>query len=191
LIAEQTRATRPLRSARITRHHRYYRTVRLPAPHQYAPPHSFRCLRFSRSPASPTPDRSHRGEGFPRFALEPEPSSRHLCAGHRQGSKQVSPWLLPGQQLDPGFDVVATLSTGHQWFTFVRLLGSHLTHLVRRFRVAHHHDSFTAAARGGLRPPPAGRSRRANLHHQRNTASRQLVFYTEPSFNVRGTRSSA
>lgn len=31
----------------------------------------------------------------------------------------------------------------------------HLTHHMRLFRDAHHHDSFTAAAHGGLRPPPA------------------------------------
>jgi hypothetical protein len=30
---------------------------------------------------------------------------------------------------------------------------------------------LTAAACGGLRPPPAGRSRRANLHHQHSTTS--------------------
>ena len=161
MIAERTRATRPLRSARITGHHRYYRTVRLPAPRQYSPPHSYRCLGFSLSPANPTLGRPCRGEGFPRFVLEPEPSSRHLYAGHHQANKQAPAWLVPGQQRDPGFDVVPTLSTDHQWFTHVRLLGSHLTHLVRLFRVAHHHGSFTAAAHGGLRPPPTGRSRRA------------------------------
>ncbi len=37
----------------------------------------------------------------------------------------------------------------------VRLLGSHLTHHVRLFRNAHHPGSFTDAACGGLRPPPA------------------------------------
>ena len=153
--------TRLLRSARITRHHRYYRMVRPPAPHRYSTPYSFRCLGFSLSPTSPTPGRPYRGEAFPSSALEPRPSSRHLCAGHHQASKQAPAWLVPGQQLDPGFDVVPTLSTGHQWFTRVRLPGPYLTHLVRLFRVAHHHGSFTAAARSSLRPPPAGRSRRA------------------------------
>jgi hypothetical protein len=161
LIAERTRATRPLRSARITGLHRYYRTVRLPAPHRYSAPHSFRCLGSSLSPTGPTPGRPYRGEGFPRSVLEPEPSSRHLCAGHHRANKQAPARFVPGQQRDPGFDVVPTLSTDHQWFTHVRLLGSYLTHLVRLFRVAHHHGSFTAAARGGLGPPPAGRSRRA------------------------------
>ena len=35
--------------------------------------------------------------------------------------------FIPGQRLKPGFDDVHTLSTPHQWFTCVRLLGSYLT----------------------------------------------------------------
>src|SRR6266513_4862715 len=192
LIIERTRATRPLRSARITGRHHYYETVRPPAPHQYSGPHSFRCLGFSLSPASPTPGRRHRGEAFPRSALAPEPGSRHLHAGHHQGSKQVSPWLFPGQQLDPGFDVAATLSTRQQWFTHVRLPGSYLTHLVRLFRHAHHHGSFTAAADGGLESLPAERLRRAISSI--TSAAPQLsgaISYITTSSRVRGTRSSA
>src|SRR5204862_8204113 len=98
-----------------------------PAPHRFSTPHSFRCAEIALSPATPTGGRPYRGEAFPSSTVEPEPRSRHLCAGHHQGSKQVSPWLIPGQQLDPGFDVIDTLSTVHQWFTHVRLLGSHLT----------------------------------------------------------------
>src|SRR4030088_1883759 len=127
LIAERTRATRPLRSARVTRHHRYYETVRPPAPHRYSTPHSFRYLGFSLSPAAPTRTRLYRGEPIPRSALAPEPSSRPLHAGHHLANKQAPARLIPGQQLDPGFDVVTTLSTFQQWFTHVRLLGSHLT----------------------------------------------------------------
>src|SRR6266508_1191079 len=161
LIIERPRATRPLRSARITGCHHYYETVRPPAPHRYSGPYSFRCLGFSLSPASPTPSQRHRGEAFPRSTLEPEPGSRHLHAGHRLANRQAPARLLPGQQLDPGFDVVDTLSTRQQWFTHVRLPGSHLTHLVRLFRHAHHHGSFTAATDGGLESLPAERIRRA------------------------------
>jgi hypothetical protein len=71
----------------------------------------------------------------------PDPSSRHLYAGHHLANRQAPARLIPEQQLDPGFDDVDTLSTLHQWFTHVRLLESHLTHLVRLFRNAHHHDS--------------------------------------------------
>jgi hypothetical protein len=110
----------------------------------------------------------------PRSAPAPEPGSRHLCAGHHLANQQAPARLIPGQQLDPGFDVADTLSTLPQWFTRVRLPGSHLTHLVRLFRNAHHPGSFTGAACGGLGPPPAERSRRANLHHQCSTASKKV-----------------
>jgi hypothetical protein len=36
---------------------------------------------------------------------EPRPGSCCLYAGHRLGSKQVSPRLIPGQLSDPGSDV--------------------------------------------------------------------------------------
>ena len=52
---------------------------------------------------------------------------RRLYAGHRLGSRQVAPRLVPGEQLPPGFDAIDTLSTRHRRFTFVRLLNSYLT----------------------------------------------------------------
>jgi len=36
----------------------------------------------------------------------PEPSSRHLYAGYRPPSKQVSDGLIPGIVVAPGFDIV-------------------------------------------------------------------------------------
>ncbi len=41
---------------------------------------------------------------------------------------KVSPRLLPEVTTLLGFDAVCIVSTRHQWFTHVRLLGSHLTH---------------------------------------------------------------
>ena len=38
------------------------------------------------------------------------------------------PRLIPRARLNLGFDAISTLSTRHQWFTRVRLPGSHLTH---------------------------------------------------------------
>ena len=35
--------------------------------------------------------------------------------------------LIPGHSIFPGFDIIHSLSTRHQWFTRVRLLGPHLT----------------------------------------------------------------
>src|SRR3954447_14862320 len=102
LIAERTRATRPLRSTRITRLHRYYETVRPCAPHRYSAPHSFRCLRRSLSPVVSTHDRPRWGDRFPRSVPTPEPSSRHLYAGHHLANRQAPARLIPEQQLDPG-----------------------------------------------------------------------------------------
>jgi len=126
-----TWAARPLCSTRITRLHRYYGTVRPCAPPRYSAPRSDRCLGSSLSrPGSQRPietGRRYRGDTFPRSMPEPEPSSRRLHAGHHAGSKQVSPALIPGHRLDPGFDATYSLSTRHQRFAHARLLGSHLT----------------------------------------------------------------
>ena len=134
--------------------------VRPPAPHRYSAPHSFRCLELSLSPATPTRGRTYRGEAFPSSALEPEPSSRHLRAGHHQASKQAPARLIPGQQLDPGFDVVATFRQSavvHSRSPSRFTLDTSRAPFLRRSPPR----SFTAAARSSLRPPPAGRSRRA------------------------------
>ena len=48
----------------------------------------------------------HPDDRFPGSLREPEPSSRHLYAGRRVGSKQVSPTLIPGHCPEPGFDVI-------------------------------------------------------------------------------------
>src|SRR5207244_4054052 len=133
---ERTRTTRLLRSTRITRLHRYYQAVRPCAPHRYSASRSFSCLRFSLGRLGgslPEANRRIRGDRFPRFAPEPEPGSRHLHAGHHLGSKQVSPRLLPKVTTLLGFDAIYIVSTRHQWFTYVRLPGSHLTRYPRAF----------------------------------------------------------
>jgi hypothetical protein len=138
------------------------------------------------------PDRHYRGEGFPRSAPGPEPSSRHLCAGGPPGQDhRHPPDSSRGNNWTPVSVLVDTLSTFHQWFTRVRLLGSHLTHHVRLFRGAHHRGSFTTAARGGLGPPPA-RAVPEGLPpspvQHRNHRSRS---YIATSSRVRGAPSSA
>src|SRR5262249_51375005 len=44
-----------------------------------------------------------------------------------------APALIPGQRLDPGFDVVLTLSTRHRWFPCGRLSDPYLTRSRRAF----------------------------------------------------------
>src|SRR5262249_24238128 len=68
----------------------------------------------------------HRVPGS-RSTPEPEPSSRRLYAGHHRGRRQASPRLRLRLTTALGFGDVPTLSTPHRRFTYVRLLGSHLT----------------------------------------------------------------
>jgi hypothetical protein len=79
------------------------------------------------------------------------------------------------------------LTTRHQWFTYVRLLGPYLPYLVRLFHDAHHHSSFTAAARGGLTPTPVRRCRRAYLHLHNSATTENFVFYIEPLIHLQDT----
>src|SRR3954447_21710738 len=65
--------------------------------------------------------------------FEPGSDSRHLHAGRHAGSKRISPALIPEQRLDPGFDVVHTLSTRHRWFPCGRLSDPYLTRSRRAF----------------------------------------------------------
>jgi hypothetical protein len=136
-----SRTPHPLRSARITRLHRYCGVVRpcaLP---------SVLCLSLELEGLPSTVGRGTprpivpdgwtddpksaifvQRDRFPRSVTEPKPCSRHLNAGHHLGSKQVAPRLLPRHRTNLGFDVVDGFSTRHQWFTCVRLRGLYLTH---------------------------------------------------------------
>src|SRR5580693_5322380 len=49
---------------------------------------------------------------------------------------------VPGQRLEPGFGDVPTLSTPHRRFTYVRLLGPHLTGSSPAFSRNAHHRGF-------------------------------------------------
>src|SRR5664279_2706604 len=85
--------------------HRYYEAVRPPAAHQYSPPRSFSCLGFSLPPAdvnTSTGIIAARGSHVP--CQRPNRARAASMPDNHQGSRQVSPWLIPGQQLDPGSD---------------------------------------------------------------------------------------
>jgi hypothetical protein len=47
--------------------------------------------------------------------------------------------LVPEKSHFPGFDIISTLSTRHQWFACARLSGPYLTGQARLFRNAQHH----------------------------------------------------
>ncbi len=73
------------------------------------------------------------------FSLGIETTGSHVpCKRLDQGHATFMPdaiWtvsrppsrLIPGHPIVPGFDIIHSLSTRHQWFTRVRLLGPHLT----------------------------------------------------------------
>ncbi len=73
------------------------------------------------------------------FSLSIETTGSHVpCKSLDQGHATFMPdaiWtvsrspsrLIPGHSIFPGFDIIHSLSTRHQWFTRVRLLGPHLT----------------------------------------------------------------
>ena len=73
--------------------------------HQYSPPHSSSCLGFSLPQASVnTPARAITARGSHVSCQRLNRARATSVPGNRQGSTQVSPWLFPGQQLDPGYD---------------------------------------------------------------------------------------
>ncbi len=180
---------RSLRSARTTGLHRYYEAVRLCAPHRYSGPRGFNHLGNSLSrPAAGNPatgPAAARDDRFPRSMQEPEPGSRHLHAGRHPGSKQVSPRLIPGQDPKPGFRhrlrAFDTSSVDRlrspSWLTPDALTGAPFPN------DAQHERLLTAAPRGGLEPPPAGRLRRAKPAEKSRRPPRL-------SSCVRGTRIS-
>jgi hypothetical protein len=73
-----------------------------------------------------------------RSSLEkPESDSRHLYAGHHPPNNQVAGGFILGELPAPSFDVLVTVSTRIQWFSFIRLSDSYLSVLARLFLNAH------------------------------------------------------
>src|SRR4051812_3009510 len=82
------------------------------------------------------------------------------------------------------------VSTRQQRFACARLPDPHLTPHGCLFLDRSPQQSSANAARGGLEPPPAGRLRRAHLHHPNSinySASDHLPIHRTP-FTVRDTR---
>ena len=170
----------------------HYEAVRPPAAHRYSAPCSSSCLEPSLTPTglnTPIGSIAARGSHVPHRRLTRARVT--FMPDTTWPGPQAPARLIPGQDPGPGSDAVHTLSAPQQWFTRVRLPGSHLTHRVRLFRSAHHPGSFTEAARGGFGPPLHERSRRAHLHHQCSTTTSDTTLYIATSSCVRGARTSA
>ena len=64
---------------------------------------------------------------FSRSARKPRLESCPLYAGRHLASQQAPARLLPGHTLDPGFGVIAVLSTRRRGFAYAHLSSPHLT----------------------------------------------------------------
>jgi hypothetical protein len=107
------------------------------------------------------------------------PGSRRLHAGHRLANQRAPARLLPGQVETPGFDVLFALRhvtsdpsrrgcAPSSWSSPDASRAPFPPRSPRR--------SSANAAGGGLKPPPAGRLRRASLHLSHSIASKSLAY---------------
>jgi hypothetical protein len=130
-----------------------------------------------RTRPSPVPCKSRR------------PDSRRLHAGHRLASKQASARLIPESFTHPGFDAIF-LAFDTSAAIRLRSPSRSPPDTVNRclFRIAHHDHVTGHAACGGLKPPPAGRLRRASNPSSSAQHCLRSSAYIENSFLIRDTR---
>jgi hypothetical protein len=152
---------RPLRSPRITGVLRYYGPVRPCASHRLLNSSQFHLLEALAAPTSHPRQPRYRDDRFPSSTRTPGLRSRRLYAGHHLANQQAPARLIPEQRLDPGFDVIHTLTTLHRTVRF-RSPSQPTPDAIRRRAVSASSAPrlLTAAPCGGLPPPPAGRRRR-------------------------------
>jgi hypothetical protein len=97
------------------------------------------------------------------------PDTAWPVGGHPPGLSRNS-WYIP-VSMSPVY-----VTARHQRFACARLPDPYLTHPVRLFPHRSPQQSSANAAVSGLKPPPAGRLRRAYLHLPRSTASRNSAY---------------
>ena len=110
------------------------------------------CQRLRRAHATSTP-------GTARTATRLPPGPRRAPAAPASRGFSATPVSMPS----------FAVSMRHQWFTHVRLLRRTPDRSTRPFPQRSPPRLLTAAACGGLGPPPDRRSRRAGLHHRHST----------------------
>jgi hypothetical protein len=155
----QSQMTRSLRSTPITGASPLLRTGPPAGPQRYSHPRQARaapCLPFK------TPNEKCRKPAFSRSMQKPQtglasPPCR-TPPGQSAGTRQAH----PGIQRTSRFRCHLVLSTRQQRIACARLPDPHLTRPACLFHIAHHDRVTTPAACGGLKPPPAGRLRRAD-----------------------------
>src|SRR6266704_661186 len=188
----QPRTARPLRSALITRASALLRagpparpaTVLSPSRHQHRRERSLSPARASGPGSRGTRLLLFRAEAADRARVVYMPDTAWPVSGHPPGSSR-------GSQNTPVSMSAKSVSTRQQRFTCARLPGPHLTPLTTPFPHRSPRRSSANAACGGLKPPPAGRLRRAYLHHSRSTAFQKAPTYIPHlSSCARGTPTS-
>jgi hypothetical protein len=119
---------------------------------------------------------------FSSSARKPGLESRSLYTGHHTDSKQVpSMPLSRSREETPVLMSPKVLSMRRREFTCARLSSPYMTRSKPRlFHNVHHRDLAIEAAYGCLKPPPAGRLRRANLHLPYSMALACLLDTTSP-----------
>src|SRR4051812_27430801 len=177
------RSVGSLPSAGVTRLRRYYEPVRPCASHRYSAPQGSAPWRSPLASRRQVPTFRTRASRWSHAVFMP-------VAARPVG--RLPPSFVPGQQLEPGFGDVPTLSTRHQRFTRVRLTSAYLTSSPRLFRNAHYPSHCASAACGGLDPDPAIRVRGASPHLLCSMAAPSWSCYiTASSSRRRGAQSSA
>ena len=105
MTTKRTRTTRPLRSSPVTGPSPLLRGGPSPCRASVLSPSQFQLLGVLPSAAGVnTPAGAITARGSHVSCQRPDRTRATSMPGNRQGSKQVSPWLFPGQQLDPGYD---------------------------------------------------------------------------------------
>ena len=156
--------------------HHYYEPVRQPDPQRYSHPRQ-----ASAAPSRPleNPNETYRVRPSPVPCKSRRPGSRRLHAGHHLANQRAHARLIPGIVSTPRFRCQpVSLSTRLQRFAYARLPDPHLTRHARLFHIAHHSRVTAPAACGGLKPPPAGRLRRANNPHLLHSTTSGSTAYT-------------
>src|SRR6266576_1855593 len=183
-LIERTRprTTRPLRSAPITGASALLQagppahpaTVLSPLRHQHRLERSLSPARTSRPGSIGTRLLLFHTEAADRARVVYMPDTAWPVSGHPPGSSRDS-------QNIPVSMSAEWVSTRQQRFACARLPGPHLTPLTTPFPHRSPRRSSANAACGGLKPPPAGRLRRAYLHHSRSTAFQKAPTYIRTS----------
>ena len=118
------RSVGSLPSAGVTRLRRYYEPVRPCASHRYSAPQGSAPWRSPLASRRQVPTFRTRASRWSHAVFMP-------VAARPVG--RLPPSFVAGQQLEPGFGDVPTLSTRQQRFTHVRLTSAHLTGLLPPF----------------------------------------------------------